>query len=281
LQTFSEERVIEGSKELPITLDVTFNPDGRNMPVVIFCHGFKGFKDWGPWNLVAKVMAEAGFFFIKMNFSHNGVAASDLTDITDGEAFGANNFTTELNDLGNLMDWLVTDNEEYRHYIDTKNVNLIGHSRGAITVLLKTLEDDRVQRVMTWAGAFNIQKFVSLEEDALWRERGFTTVTNGRTKEEYRIGYQLKQDYIDNVERLNLQAVIKNLDQPLLLVHGDNDEVAPISNSEKIGMAIKHALFLALEGNHTFGGSHPWTDDVLPEDLQDVVNETIEFIGLE
>ena len=259
---------------------MTYDPNGRNMPVVIFCHGFKGFKDWGPWHLVAKAFAEAGCFFIKMNFSHNGVQSTDLSDITDAEAFGQNNFSLELDDLGQLIDWFVNDNEEYRHYIDVNDVNLIGHSRGAITVLLKTLEDDRIQRVSTWAGAFNIQKFVQLEEDAAWRETGFTTVVNGRTKQEYPVGYQLKQDYIDNVERLNLQAQIKNLDQPLLLIHGDNDNVAPISNSEKINAVIKHALFLKLEGDHTFGASHPWTEDSLPEDLEDVVNETIEFMKL-
>lgn len=278
--TFSEERLIEGTKELPISFDMTYDPNCRNMPVVIFCHGFKGFKDWGPWHLVAKAFAEAGFFFIKLNFSHNGVDSTDLSDITDAEAFGQNNFSLELNDLGHLIDWFVNDNEEYRHYINVDDVNLIGHSRGAITVLLKTLEDDRIQRVSTWAGAFNIQKFIQLEEDSIWRETGFATVVNGRTKQVYPIGYQLKQDYIDNVERLNLQAQIKNLDQPLLLIHGDNDTVAPISNSEKINAAIKHALFLKLEGDHTFGASHPWTSDSLPEDLEDVVNETAEFMKL-
>lgn len=278
--TFSEERLIEGAKELPISFDMTYDPNRRNMPVVIFCHGFKGFKDWGPWHLVAKAFAEAGCFFVKMNFSHNGVRSTDLSDITDAEAFGENNFSLELDDLGKLIDCFINDNEEYRHYINTEDVNLIGHSRGAITVLLKTLEDDRIRRVSTWAGAFNVGKFVSLEEDATWRETGYTLVTNGRTKQAYPIGYQFKQDYIDNVERLNLQAHIKNLDQPLLLIHGENDDVAPISNSEKIHAVIKHSLFLKLEGDHTFGASHPWTSDQLPEDLEDVTNETIEFIGL-
>ncbi|MCO4818178.1 MAG: alpha/beta fold hydrolase [Bacteroidetes bacterium] len=278
---FSEERVIEGAKSLPITFDVTFNPDNRTMPVVLFCHGFKGFKDWGPWHLVAKAMAEAGYFFVKLNFSHNGVDSRDLSDITDVEAFGNNNFSLELDDLGLLVDWLVNDNEEYRHYIDTDNINLIGHSRGAITGLLKTLEDPRIQRMITWAGAFNIKKFVELEEDSTWRDRGYATVENGRTKDVYHIGYQFKQDYLDNEARLNLQAQIKNLDQPLMLIHGDDDAVAPISNSEKIHQAIQHSLYLKLEGSHTFGASHPWTGEVLPEDLEDVVNETIEFIGLD
>ena len=186
MQTFSEERVIEGAKSLPITFDVTFNPNGRNMPVVLFCHGFKGFKDWGPWHLVAETMAKAGYFFVKMNFSHNGVDASNLSDITDGEAFGQNNFSTELDDLGLLVDWLVNDNEEYRHYLDADDVNLVGHSRGAITVLLKTLEDARIRRVVTWAGAFNINKFIELEDDSIWRERGYAEVVNGRTNDVYR-----------------------------------------------------------------------------------------------
>ncbi len=278
--TFTEERLIPGAKELPISFDMTYNPDGRSLPVVIFCHGFKGFKDWGPWHLAAKAMAEAGFFVVKMNFSHNGVDSENLSDITDIKAFGDNNFSLELDDLGLLIDWLTDDNEEYRHYMDTDSISLIGHSRGAITVLLKTLEDNRILKVATWAGAFNIKKYVELEEDSLWREKGFVPVSNGRTGDIYPIGYQLKQDYLDNEERLNLQAQIKNLDQPILLVHGDDDAVAPISNSIKINQAIKHSLFIKLEGNHTFGGSHPWDSEFMPEDLEDVVNETIEFLKL-
>lgn len=280
MTTYSEERIIPGAGELPITFDVTFNPNNRSMPLVVFCHGFKGFKDWGAWKLVAQTMAEAGFFFVKMNFSHNGVSPSDLSDITDVDAFGKNNISMELNDLGLLIDWLVNDNEEYRHYYDVENLNLIGHSRGAATILLKTLEDERVQRAITWAGAFNLKKYAEMEDDALWRERGYTEVKNGRTGDVYRIGYQFKQDFIDHQERLDLQQQILHLDQNLLIIHGSDDEVAPISNSKKVHQMVKQSLFLELDGNHTFGVTHPWDSDELPEDLQDVVYETIEFIKM-
>lgn len=280
MAVFSEEILIDGSKDLPISFDVTYNPDGRAMPVVIFCHGFKGFKDWGAWQQVANAFAEAGFFFVKMNFSHNGVSSEDLSDITDLEAFSNNNFSLELDDLKLVVDWISANHEEHRHYLNPENINLIGHSRAAVTVILNTLEDERISRVITWAGAFNMMKYMDLEEDSLWREKGFTLVHNSRTKQDYPIGYQFKQDYLDNEERLNLQAKIKELDQPILLIHGDNDTVAPISNSQKIHAAIKHSLFLTLEGNHTFGASHPWTSDQLPEDLEDVVNETIEFLKM-
>ena len=60
------------SSHKPIVYDTYFTNDGKAKPLVIFCHGYKGFKDWGPWHLVAKAFAEAGFFFLKFNFSHNG-----------------------------------------------------------------------------------------------------------------------------------------------------------------------------------------------------------------
>ena len=50
--------------------DATFLPDDHAKPVILFNHGFKGFKDWGPFNLMASKFAEAGFVFIKMNFSY-------------------------------------------------------------------------------------------------------------------------------------------------------------------------------------------------------------------
>ena len=277
-EIFKEERIIEGSRELPISLDVNFAPDGRNMPIVVFVHGFKGFKDWGAWNLVADYMAIANTFFVKINLSHNGVKSNDLSDINDPETFGENNFSIELDDIGKVLDWLTDDNEEYRHYYNTEDITLIGHSRGAATCLLRAMEDERVQRVITWAGAFNIEKYTAMEEDSIWRERGYVEVKNGRTGDTYKIGYQFRQDYLDNSERLSLKTKIQEFDQALMLLHGDDDQVAPISNSKKIHQVVKQSLFLEMDGDHVFGASHPWTSDVLPEDLEDVVNESIEFI---
>ena len=63
---------IEGKHQKPIVTDVFYNETHQPKKVVIFCHGYKGFKDWGAWNLMAEAFANAGFFFIKFNFSHNG-----------------------------------------------------------------------------------------------------------------------------------------------------------------------------------------------------------------
>ena len=60
---------LEGGFGRPIMVDIT-KPNSENpAKVILFAHGFKGFKDWGHWHLIAQAFAEAGYLFIKFNFS--------------------------------------------------------------------------------------------------------------------------------------------------------------------------------------------------------------------
>ena len=46
--------LVESTKQnKPILTDVFYNKNNHKKPVVIFCHGYKGYKDWGAWNLAA------------------------------------------------------------------------------------------------------------------------------------------------------------------------------------------------------------------------------------
>ena len=90
---------LNGSANRKFLLDVFYLQNGEKKPVVIFCHGFKGFKDWGHFNLVGERFAEEGCVFVKFNFSHNGTTPEDPLNFTDLKAFGNNNFSKELEDL--------------------------------------------------------------------------------------------------------------------------------------------------------------------------------------
>ena len=103
--------VINGKHQKPIVIDVSYSENKTNLPVIIFCHGYKGFKDWGAWNVMAKQFAQAGFCFIKFNFSHNGGTVEQPIDFPDLEAFGNNNYTKELDDLESVIDWVYNNNE--------------------------------------------------------------------------------------------------------------------------------------------------------------------------
>ena len=95
--------IIEGEHQKPILIDTTQVPNKENLPVIIFCHGYKGFKDCGAWNLMANTFADAGFFFLKFNFSHNGGTIDQPIDFPDLDAFGNNNYTKELDDLESVI----------------------------------------------------------------------------------------------------------------------------------------------------------------------------------
>src|ERR1700679_2535980 len=91
-----ETYTIPGAKGRGMLMDLTFDDTHKNAPLVIFAHGFKGFKDWGTHNLVANYFAEHGYRFLKFNFSHNGTTADKPVDFTDLIPFADNTFSLKL-----------------------------------------------------------------------------------------------------------------------------------------------------------------------------------------
>src|ERR1700733_321717 len=98
---------LEGRHGKTILADVIYKDSREAKPIVIFIHGFKGFKDWGAYNLVARHFASKRFVFVKFNFSHNGTTPKKPTEFDDLEAFGNNNFEIEMDDLGQVIDWII------------------------------------------------------------------------------------------------------------------------------------------------------------------------------
>ncbi len=69
------EFILTGSREKIILGDNTYDDSNTKPEVILFIHGFKGFKDWGAHNLVAEFFASRGYRFLKFNLSHSGVIA--------------------------------------------------------------------------------------------------------------------------------------------------------------------------------------------------------------
>lgn len=140
---------LQGKHGKPIVTDVHYEASQKPKPIVIFCHGYKGFKDWGAWGLVAEKFAAVNTFFIKFNFSHNGGTPEQPIDFPDLEAFANDNYTKQLDDLESIIDWISTT-KEFAKEADVDQINLIGHSRGGGIVLLKAAQNNQVKKVITW-----------------------------------------------------------------------------------------------------------------------------------
>lgn len=270
---------IKGQHDKPILVDLIFNPNESPKAIVIFCHGYKGYKDWGAWGLVAEQFANENFFFIKMNFSHNGGTAEQPIDFPDLEAFGNNNFIKEIDDLDSVINWISSDNQ-FKNEIDPKRISLIGHSRGGGIILLKAADDKRISKVITWAGVSDFgSRFPTGEPLELWKKNGIAYITNARTNQQMPHYFQFYTSFKENEEKLNIRTAVQELNIPYLIVHGNNDETVLLKEAKDLeSWNPSNQLKIIEEANHTFGSSHPWTESNLPLPLTVAVETSIKFI---
>jgi pimeloyl-ACP methyl ester carboxylesterase len=269
----------EGKKS--IVYDVYFEPSSTPKPIVIFAHGYKGFKDWGAWELVAENFAKAGFFFLKFNFSHNGGTIEQPIDFPDLEAFANNNYSIELHDLNRVVDFLTSDNS-FSKEINSEKIHLIGHSRGGGIVLIHAEEDARISSVTTWAGVsdFKARFHVGAKEFEKWLTSGITYIENSRTKQQLPHYLQFYKDFQKNEDRLTIKRAVLNLSIPQLIIHGSND--LTVSLNEAISLHkwnVVSKLEVIDEADHVFGSRHTWIEKNLPQNLQQAVNCTLTFLN--
>jgi dienelactone hydrolase len=271
--------ILPGSDGKAILLDI-FYTEERPKPVVIYMHGFNGFKDWASFDLIAAQFAEAGFCLIKFNFSHGGTSPQAPEEFVDLEAYGRNNYSRELYDLQPVIDWTVQPDNPHQAAIDPERIFLLGHSRGGGVVLLTAAEERRVKAVVTWASVAECKTpWGSWSNDRLqqWKETGVDYYTNSRTGQQMPLYYQLYEDYIFNQERLNIDNAVRQMAIPLLICHGTKDEAVPVANAYKLKERSQNADLFLVESDHVFGRKHPWPSDMLPQPMQAVVDKTIQF----
>tara|TARA_B100000787_G_C16168305_1_gene285050 strand:- start:477 stop:1328 length:852 start_codon:yes stop_codon:yes gene_type:complete len=261
-----------------ILYDVFHNNDFTKKPLVIFSHGYKGFKDWGAWDLVGEEFAKNNLFFVKFNFSHNGGTLKNPIDFPDLNAFGNNNYSYELDDLERILTYFKKSNSKN---IDLNTIILIGHSRGGGSVLIKASENSLVKSVITWAGVsdFKIRFKENTQSWKDWKEKGVMYVENQRTKQSMPHFFQFYEDFKKNEDRFNIKSAVEKLKIPYLIIHGQKDVgVLPDEGKKLKSWNSTNELKLIESGDHTFSAKHPWKFDFLPKELKEVVLTTINFI---
>ncbi|GAB2954157.1 hypothetical protein GCM10027048_19380 [Hymenobacter coalescens] len=261
--------------------DARLVPDGRPKPVVVFVHGFKGFKDWGHFNVLADFFAARGFVFVKLDLSHNGVVIGGSGDLEDLDAFGRNNFSIELDDIGCLLDALHQPDGTPipPAEMDVNRLFLTGHSRGGGLVMLKAAEDARVRAVAAWAPITNVNPGWPEALMQQWQQSGVLHVENARTKQQLPLYFQIVEDFHRNRRRLDIPHNLRRrVRQPLLIIHGDQDETLPVDKVRLLQEAKPDAeLHILPEAGHMFGGAHPWAEPELPPLAREVAERTAAF----
>ncbi len=272
--------IIPGSNKLPITLDIFFKKGPVQQPVVIYAHGFNGFKDWGNFDLIAEKFAGAGYTMVKFNFSHNGTTPENPDEFTNLEAFGNNNYTKQLDDLQLVMDWVCDPLNNYQSIINNNQIYLIGHSMGGGIAILQARADKRIKKLVTWAAIGECKTPWGSwppEKMQAWKETGVAFYNNSRTNQQMPMYYQLFEDYMQNRERLDIKKAIGHLDIPILICHGTGDTAVPVSTAYDLKSWQPAAQLFITDSDHVFGRKHPWTDNDLPTAMAAIVNTSLQF----
>ena len=273
--------IIEGSHNKPILVDLGYLSNNSPKPIIIFCHGYKGFKDWGAWNIMATAFVEAGFCFVKFNFSHNGGTLEQPIDFPDLEAFGNNNYTKELDDLDSVINWIF-NNPSLKKEVDINNISLFGHSRGGGIVSIKAEEDSRIKTLITLAGVSDFKARFNIGSTAFkdWRETGVKFVENGRTKQQMPHYFQFYKDFSENENRLTIKRAVTNIKIPHLILHGSDDTSVSVEEAIALHQWNPNSeLEIINNTNHVFGTSHPWEKDSLSKNLHKAVDTSITFLN--
>ena len=247
-------------------------PENSNGQLIIFVHGFMGFKDWGAWYLVQDFFTNKGYAFCKFNLSHNGGTVENGIDFPDEESFARNTYSFEVNDIKCITKQIIP------YFEKTPKIHLIGHSRGGATALLAA-RTIGAKTISLWASISSIAaRFPTNDELKKWEEEGIRYIQNSRTKQKLPQNFSLYTDFIKNQEKLNLERACKKLEIAVSIFHGEQDNSVDPSEGVLLAGWTTSELSMIKDTDHVFGSKHPWVENELPKKLDELCKKTHAFL---
>jgi len=221
-------------------LDYAFhqgNAESKN--IVVLGHGVTGNKDRPFLVALAEALEDAGQNVLRFSFAGNGDSEGRFEDAT---------ITKEVDDLGSVLDAL-----------DGYSICYAGHSMGGAVGVLRTSTDGRIQALISLAGMVDTKGFAE-------REFGEETPDEGNMWDDpdcpLSSAYMGDLTAIDTVVERATQITV-----PWLLVHGTEDDVVPIEDSQAIFEKANDPKELVV----LQGADHVFNDDATAEMIAVVV----------
>lgn len=208
-------------------LDYTFHQGAaESKDIVVIGHGVTGNKDRPFVVALAEGLAAAGINALRFSFAGNGASGGKFVDST---------ISKEVEDLGAVLDALAG-----------WRVCFVGHSMGGAVGVLRASSDPRIKFLVSLAGMVHTQEFAM-------REFGDVIPDRGDMWEDE--DCPLSQRYMDDMKAID--TVVEKgaaIAVPWLLVHGTEDDVVPLDDSQDIlAKAGDSAELVVLDGaGHVF-----------------------------
>lgn len=209
-------------------------PLGKDIyPTVIISHGYNGSYQYSvPY---AKSLAEAGIASYIFDFSGGSVNSKSDGSMTDMSVL------SEMEDLNEVIDFVKT-----LPFVDINNLFLLGESQGGMVSALVA-----PKRINELKGMALIYPAFVIPDDSF---KNFPDENSIPERINFMGGTVGKKYFLD-ARNINIYQDIQGFTKDVLIVHGDNDTLVPISYSEKAVKVYKSAkLTVIKDSGHGFYG---------------------------
>lgn len=219
-------------------------PNDKRNTIVIMCHGFLSGKEDPFIKAMMSKLYEDGITSISFDFSGHGESEGALEDIT---------ITNGLKDLESVI-------EAIKAYpIDFQNTVLYGRSYGGNIALLYAGKHQNIKGLVLNSPSIDClemeESVLSAVELKQWGEDGYRYKQAGQKK--IKVNYTFYQD----IQKVETYEVAKRLKVETLIIHGDQDQVVPISQSEKLTSMSDYITLKKVKGaGHNFKSMVDYAD---------------------
>ncbi len=264
--------------------DARFCPDAsKPAPLLIILHGFKAFARWGFFPYFGEYFAKQGFLTLTVNFSLNGVPHRinpDVQECTEPERFAHNTISQEFRDAEAMIEAALSRELGLGTRTPAKaasasvwnkalcelwngEILVLAHSRGCASGYALGERFEAVRKIAAIGSVARLDRFTERAKTE-WRNNGFFPVQNARTGQELRMNTTYLDDITHHAEQFEPLKTVQRLQQPLLLVHGEQDMTISLregyelfQTAEKAGCNVRWERIPNTA--HTFGVTHPMT----------------------
>lgn len=225
---------------------VEYRPDATRFPVVIFSHGYNGYKD--DFKSTAEYLLDYGIGSIAFTFCGSG--ARDRSGLATTEM----TLYTERDDLFAVMDYV-----RKQAWFNGTLVLFGGSQGGMVSAMAAQERPDEV------AGMVLLFPGFSIPDD--WNTRYPDDASVPEAIPWW--GVTLGKNFVLTLRDLDIYENMPNFTAPVLLMHGTNDATVPYRYSERAAKAYPNAELVTYQGE-----GHGFT----PSTMADVNERTLNFI---
>ena len=231
-------------------------------PILIFSHGFKGFRNWGFIPFVCDEFARRGYISINFDFSLNGII-DDIEQIYDDEIFRRNKVSVEVSDLTFLIEQIIDSQLNNADFRDKWNgiIYLAGHSLGGAISVFTAGKFNQIQKMSLWASVSELDRNTPRQKE-IWKEKGYTEIVIQNTGQKLHLDYSYIEDKDTSFQHNAIINAMEHLTIPVQIIHPQNDMTVKLKEAVELASTgnniIKRELNVIAKAGHTFNCRHPF-----------------------